>query len=115
MAHWVNNSLFDLPDVEALGLDHALFELGFCAYLGALFFIIGATAFAFLVPALAGYIAYAIADRPGIAPGFIDRRSSCIVGTGRRGLHRRPHRRRPRRRRRALDRAAGRCRPGCAA
>jgi PTS system fructose-specific IIC component len=25
----------------------------------------------FLVPALAGYIAYAIADRPGLAPGFI--------------------------------------------
>ena len=25
----------------------------------------------FLVPALAGYIAYAIADRPGIAPGFV--------------------------------------------
>ncbi len=28
-------------------------------------------AFKFLVPALAGYIAYAIADRPGIAPGFV--------------------------------------------
>ena len=41
------------------------------AYLGALFFILGKTAFAFLVPALAGYIAYAIADRPGIAPGFV--------------------------------------------
>ena len=25
----------------------------------------------FFVPALAGYIAYAIADRPGIAPGFV--------------------------------------------
>ena len=35
------------------------------------FFILGAAAFAFLVPALAGYIAYAIADRPGIAPGFV--------------------------------------------
>jgi PTS system fructose-specific IIC component len=34
-------------------------------------FKIGATAFGFLVPALAGYIAYAIADRPGIAPGFV--------------------------------------------
>ncbi len=25
----------------------------------------------FFIPALAGYIAYAIADRPGIAPGFV--------------------------------------------
>jgi PTS system fructose-specific IIC component len=36
-----------------------------------MFFALGATAFKFLVPALAGYIAYAIADRPGIAPGFV--------------------------------------------
>ena len=42
-----------------------------CAYIGALFFIIGKTAFMLFIPALAGYIAYAIADRPGIAPGFV--------------------------------------------
>ncbi len=63
------NTLFNLPDTGALGLDHAAGGLG--AYLGAVFFKIGATAFGFLVPALAGYIAYAIADRPGIAPGFV--------------------------------------------
>ena len=67
----VDNTLFNLPDPEALGLPHALFNSGFFAYLGALFFIIGKTAFIFFVPALAGYIAYAIADRPGIAPGFV--------------------------------------------
>ncbi|MDO9454620.1 PTS fructose transporter subunit IIC, partial [Nocardioides sp.] len=67
----VNNTFFDLPNPSALGLDHALFGSGFMAYLGALFFIIGKTAFMFFIPALAGYIAYAIADRPGIAPGFI--------------------------------------------
>ena len=66
-----DNTLFDLPDLSALGLDHALFDSAFFAYLGALFFALGATAFKFLVPALAGYIAYAIADRPGIAPGFV--------------------------------------------
>ena len=66
-----DNTFFNLPDVEALGLDHALFGSGFFAYLGAVFFVLGATAFKFLVPALAGYIAYAIADRPGIAPGFV--------------------------------------------
>ena len=65
-----DNTLFNLPDPDALGLDHALFDSGFLAYLGAVFFALGATAFKFLVPALAGYIAYAIADRPGIAPGF---------------------------------------------
>jgi PTS system fructose-specific IIC component len=67
----VNNTIFDLPDPDALGLDHALFGSGLMAYIGALFFIIGKTAFLFFIPALAGYIAYAIADRPGIAPGFI--------------------------------------------
>jgi len=67
----VNNTLFDLPDPSALHLDHALFDSGLMAYIGAIFFIIGKTAFMFFIPALAGYIAYAIADRPGIAPGFV--------------------------------------------
>ncbi|HLN78720.1 MAG TPA: fructose-specific PTS transporter subunit EIIC [Nocardioidaceae bacterium] len=67
----VKNTLFNLPSVSANGLDHALFGSPFFAYLGSLCFVLGATAFKFLVPALAGYIAYAIADRPGIAPGFV--------------------------------------------
>ncbi len=71
-----HSSLFNLPDAKALGLNHMLFGTGFfasgfLAYLGALLFIVGKTAFALFIPALAGYIAYAIADRPGIAPGFI--------------------------------------------
>lgn len=66
-----SKTLFNLPDPEAYGLSHALLDSGFLAYLGAVFFVLGATAFKFLVPALAGYIAYAIADRPGIAPGFV--------------------------------------------
>jgi len=68
-AIFADNSLFNLPDANALGLDHALGNLG--AYLGAVLLTMGSTAFSFLVPALAGYIAYAIADRPGIAPGFV--------------------------------------------
>jgi len=67
----VDNTLFNLPDTKALVLPHALFHSSLFAYFGALFFILGKTAFMFFVPALAGYIAYAIADRPGIAPGFI--------------------------------------------
>jgi len=66
-----NNSLTNLPDVQALGLEHVPFDSGLLAYLASILFIIGKTAFAFFVPALAGYIAYAIADRPGIAPGFV--------------------------------------------
>ncbi|NUS50141.1 MAG: PTS fructose transporter subunit IIC, partial [Nocardioidaceae bacterium] len=66
-----NSSLTNPPNPAALGLDHALFDSGVMAYLGAVCFVIGKTAFAFFVPALAGYIAYAIADRPGIAPGFV--------------------------------------------
>lgn len=74
----VDNTFFNLPDVEELGLDHALGGSAFFAYIGALLFTLGAAAFGFLVPALAGYIAYAIADRPGIAPGFV---MGAIAGT----------------------------------
>ncbi|RJS44891.1 PTS fructose transporter subunit IIABC [Nocardioides cavernaquae] len=65
------NSLTNLPDVNELGLEHVPFDSGLLAYVAAILFIVGKTAFAFFVPALSGYIAYAIADRPGLAPGFI--------------------------------------------
>ena len=74
----VDNTLFNLPDLDELGLENALFDSAFFAYLGALLFTLGGAAFGFLVPALAGYIAYAIADRPGIAPGFV---MGAIAGT----------------------------------
>ena len=48
----------------------------------ALIFRLGATAFGFLVPVLAGYIAYAIADRPGIVPGFVAGSLSGSLGAG---------------------------------
>lgn len=64
-----NYKLTDLPPGSLSG--HALFGSGFMLYLGSVIFQIGAWGFTFLVPALAGYIAFAIADRPGIAPGFI--------------------------------------------
>ena len=76
------NSLWNLPDVEGNGLDHALFGSSLMAYLGALLFVLGAAAFGFLVPALAGYIAYAIADRPGIAPGFVMGAIAVTLQTG---------------------------------
>ncbi|SKC53210.1 PTS fructose transporter subunit IIABC [Okibacterium fritillariae] len=66
----VQNSVFNLP------------EQGLLYYLGAVFFAIGNASIAFLVPALAGYIAYAIADRPGIAPGFTAGAVSLLMGAG---------------------------------
>ena len=66
----LNNSLADLPPG------------GFTEYLGAILFTLGGLAFSFLVPALAGYISFAIADRPGIAPGFTAGALAVFIGGG---------------------------------
>jgi PTS system fructose-specific IIC component len=66
----VTNTLTDLPPG------------GLMQYLGAVLFTVGQLAFMFLVPALAGYIAFAIADRPGIAPGFTAGAVAVFVGGG---------------------------------
>jgi len=66
----LQNSLWDLP---AGGLGQ---------YLGSVAFMIGATSMGFLVPALAGYIAFAIADRPGIAPGFVAGAVAVLMNAG---------------------------------
>lgn len=76
-----NNSLTNLPDVAHYGV-HALGDSGLALYLGAVLFKLGALSFGFLVPALAGYIAFAIADRPGIAPGFVMGAVAGVIGAG---------------------------------
>ncbi|MER7972848.1 fructose-specific PTS transporter subunit EIIC [Streptomyces sp. NPDC096080] len=48
----------------------------------ALLFQIGGVAFAFLVPVLAGYIAYGMADRPGLVPGFVGGSISLTINAG---------------------------------
>jgi PTS system fructose-specific IIC component len=48
----------------------------------ALLFQVGVAAFGFLVPALAGFIGFAIADRPGIVPGFVGGALSVAIGAG---------------------------------
>ncbi|MGY1579742.1 PTS fructose transporter subunit IIABC [Streptomyces sp. MN13] len=58
------------------------FDWGQADSWGALFFQIGATAFEFLVPVLAGYIAYGMADRPGLVPGFVGGAISVGIGAG---------------------------------
>lgn len=42
----------------------------------------GATAFALYVPVLAAFIAFSIADRPGIAPGLIGGMPATTIGSG---------------------------------
>ncbi|BAU33272.1 PTS fructose transporter subunit IIABC [Microcella alkaliphila] len=73
----IDNSLWNLP---AGGEDLLLGSLGL--YLGSVAFMIGATSMGFLVSALAGYIAFAIADRPGIAPGFVAGAVAVIMNAG---------------------------------
>ncbi|MCX4881404.1 MULTISPECIES: fructose-specific PTS transporter subunit EIIC [unclassified Streptomyces] len=48
----------------------------------ALLFQIGAVAFGFLVPVLAGYIAYGMADRPGLVPGFVGGMIASTINAG---------------------------------
>jgi PTS system fructose-specific IIC component len=47
-----------------------------------LMFILGAVAFGFLNAVLAGFIAYAIADRPGLVPGFVAGVAAGTIGAG---------------------------------
>jgi PTS system fructose-specific IIC component len=49
---------------------------------GALLFQIGVVSFGFLVPVLAGYIAYGMADRPGLVPGFVGGAISVTINAG---------------------------------
>ena len=73
----LGNSLWNLPTEYG---DLALGPVG--AYLGAVAFQIGNLSMSFLVAALAGYIAFGIADRPGIAPGFTVGAVAVLMGAG---------------------------------
>ena len=90
--HLMTGVSFMLPFVVAGGL---LIALGFAfggiyagdksnaGTLAHALFTIGATgAFTLIVPVLAGYIAYSIADRPGIAPGMVGGVLAANLGAG---------------------------------
>ncbi|HEU5240437.1 MAG TPA: fructose-specific PTS transporter subunit EIIC [Ornithinibacter sp.] len=47
------------------------FSIGSLTSWAALCFVIGNASFGFLVPILSGFIAFAIADRPGLVPGIV--------------------------------------------
>ncbi len=78
-----------LPMVVAGGLCIALsFVFGIKAFevkgtlAAALMQIGGGSAFALMVPVLAGYIAFSIADRPGLTPGLIGGMLAVSTGAG---------------------------------
>ncbi|WIE76099.1 fructose-specific PTS transporter subunit EIIC [Curtobacterium sp. MCSS17_007] len=73
-----NNAVYTLTNYTLLNLPPE----GLDYYLGAAAFQIGGVSLGFLVAALAGYIAYAIADRPGIAPGFVAGSIAVFMNAG---------------------------------
>lgn len=87
--HLLTGVSYMLPMVVAGGLLIALsFVFGIEAFkeegsfAAALMQIGGESAFKLMVPMLAGYIAYSIADRPGLAPGMIGGMLASSLGAG---------------------------------
>jgi len=87
--HLLTGVSFMLPMVVAGGLLIALsFVFGIEAFqeegtlAAALMQIGGGTAFKLMIPLLAGYIAWSIADRPGLAPGMIGGFLAGELGAG---------------------------------
>lgn len=62
--------IYAYDDAHRGTLAHALFQIG------------GKAALVLMVPALAGWLAYSIADRPGIAPGMIGGLVAANLGAG---------------------------------
>jgi PTS system fructose-specific IIC component len=87
--HLLTGVSFMIPFVVAGGILIALsFAFGITAFeeegtLAAALFEIGArSAFSLMVPILSGYIAFSIADRPGLAPGMIGGVIAGTIGAG---------------------------------
>ena len=87
--HLLTGVSYMLPMVVAGGLCIALsFVFGIKAFevkgtlAAALMQIGGASAFALMVPVLAGFIAFSIADRPGLTPGLIGGMLAVSTGAG---------------------------------
>jgi PTS system fructose-specific IIC component len=73
-------AFYDTSDLSVLTTGFAANPL---QSLGAALFVTGAkAAFLLFVPILAGFIAYSIADRPGIAPGMIGGILAGLTGSG---------------------------------
>lgn len=87
--HLMTGVSFMIPFVVAGGI---LIALGFAfggiyvykniGSFGEVIFSTGKAAFSLMVPVLAGYIAYSIADRPGLVPGFVGGALADKLGAG---------------------------------
>ena len=77
-------SLTNLPPttVDFDGKEVAFAYPAIALYLGSVLFATGQAAMGFVVAALSGYISYAMAGRPGIAPGFVGGAISVTLGAG---------------------------------
>jgi PTS system fructose-specific IIC component len=87
--HLMTGVSFMIPFVVAGGILIALsFVFGIQAFeeegtlAAALMTIGGGSAFALMIPILAGYIAFSIADRPGLVPGMVGGMLASSIGAG---------------------------------
>ncbi|MBF4692567.1 PTS fructose transporter subunit IIC [Fusibacter ferrireducens] len=87
--HLMTGVSFMIPFVVAGGILIAIsFAFGIEAFkeegtlAAALMTIGGGNAFALMVPILAGYIAFSIADRPGLVPGMVGGMLAASIGAG---------------------------------
>ncbi|MFT8316494.1 MAG: fructose-specific PTS transporter subunit EIIC [Clostridium sp.] len=87
--HLMTGVSFMIPFVVAGGI---LLALGFAfggiyvynvhGSIAETLFSTGKQAFGLMIPVLAGYIAYSIADRPGLVPGFVGGALASTIGAG---------------------------------
>ncbi|MBD3689709.1 PTS sugar transporter subunit IIA [Nanchangia anserum] len=78
----LTHSFWDLPGTVTLDSGEAMSRSGLALYIGALLATLGSVAMGFLVAALSGYIAFGLAGRPGLAPGFVGGAISVLTGAG---------------------------------
>ena len=76
--HEIKNSAGNVVATETITVSQS----GLLLYIGWTLFLLGQAAMSFLVPALAGYISFGLAGRPGIAPGFVMGVVAVEVGAG---------------------------------
>jgi PTS system fructose-specific IIC component len=79
VANKVNGGTFQgVTYTEVTDLSKLVDQAGWAGLL----FKIGSVTFAMLVPVLAGYIAYAMVDRPGLVPGIVAGLLANLIGAG---------------------------------
>ncbi len=79
IASKVNGGTFEGIDYKAIDDITKIYDQ---AGISGLMFKIGATSFSMLVPILAGFIAFAMADRPGLVPGVVAGLLANEIGAG---------------------------------